>query len=679
MRKAFQARRRFARGVRIHRRDLADGWGRVSLPTALDRKYPNASAEWPCQWVFPQQKRWRNRKTGEEGRHHLHETILQRAVGEAARRSGVAKRVGCHVLRHSFATHLLEAGYDIRTIQELLGLKDVSTTMIYTNAAAEPQGVIQLKTRDSVTTIGAGMAHYIDGFVLPVRRDRLNEYKRLAETVLLLSLCLSLACSLPLRDRTNPGEVDFPTSGSPEAQRHFLQGMVRLYSVVPRPAPPLSAAYYDAREAFRKAQEIEPDFAMAYWGEALTHFRDPESGRAVLKRLAATPEGRLAKAPTRREKEYLRAIEVFFGDGDEETRDLAYAEAMRRLSGEHPEDVDAAVLYARALRRTCRGTSQDKEGDLACYSRAAAAAEEAFAANPQHIGAACFLVRTYDDASYAPLGLRAARVWARFDPAAHQPSHIFFAMGMWDEVATSNQACVVKYQENKGHRAHCQTFVDYAFLQQGRYREVRETTKLWDLYIVETRQWGLATDRLDVSDRDNGRRLFVYGWGRLATGDKKAAEEALLFLKTLRDTAEDEASADRIEIMVKELQALLLVAQGDGDGGVSLLKEASALEDRRRFEFGFRPPFTLKPAHELLGEILLKLDRPQEARKEFDLALDRTPGRALSLLGLARASAESGEGLRARQAYAQLWEMWSQADDQLPEREEAARHLGVSR
>lgn len=130
------------RVAEIHRQDIDDGWGSVILPEALSRKYPNAPRDWRWQWVFPQKNRWKNQSTGEEGRHHIDQSLVQRAVKEAVAAAGVTKRAGCHTFRHSFATHLIENGYDIRTVQELLGHKDVNTTMVYTHVLNRgPSGV----------------------------------------------------------------------------------------------------------------------------------------------------------------------------------------------------------------------------------------------------------------------------------------------------------------------------------------------------------------------------------------------------------------------------------------------------------------------------------------------------------------------------------------------------------
>src|SRR5437773_258584 len=208
-----------------------------------------------------------------------------------------------------------------------------------------------------------------------------------------------LLSSAPALAQQDFGEVAFANSGPPSAQADFLLGLAQLHNF----------EYEDAAEHFRKAQQAAPDFVMAFWGEAMTqnhpvwHEEDVADAREILKRLAPTSEARLAKAPTEREKLYLRSAEVLFGDGTKEERARQYESLLAEIHRKFPEDVDGAAFYALATL----GTTEHGR-DFATYMRAAAVLEEVFRQHPHHPGVVHYLIHCYDDSVHAPLGLRAA-------------------------------------------------------------------------------------------------------------------------------------------------------------------------------------------------------------------------------------------------------------------------------
>ena len=494
------------------------------------------------------------------------------------------------------------------------------------------------------------------------------------------------------------GRIDFPTSGSAAAQSHFIQGVLLLHSF----------EYDDAREEFQAASKIEPGFAMAYWGEALTYThpvwveQDVKSARQALARLGPTAEARIAKAPTEREKDYLRAVEALYGEGTKVERDVAYAEAMGRMHEKYPDDMEAATLYAVALLGTCQ-----HDRNYAVYMRAAAVAEEVFAKNPQHPGAAHYLIHAYDDPVHAPLGLRAARVYAKIAGSAshaqHMPSHIFIAMGMWDDVVASNVASVEVADARAARKGlgpdarnyHSLFWLEYAYLQEGRKADARRVledvarsaAQIGSPHSMSNLQTMRAFYELETGEADGlsgnvdaakggvtARTAMLMAHGALAVRQGRI-EEARGLLTQLRaglgaagggpeahpagmtmSPAGGMYPPKDAEIMGRELEAMVLRASGQRDEALRLLTAAAAEEDGLSFEFG--PPMPVKPAHELLGEMLLADGRAKEARVEFERTLAKCPKRTLALRGLAKAAAQSGDAAAAARAQQDLKAFW---------------------
>jgi tetratricopeptide (TPR) repeat protein len=502
--------------------------------------------------------------------------------------------------------------------------------------------------------------------------------------------------------------IRFPNSGPLPAQPSFLRGVVALHNF----------QYEEAVEAFREAQRIDRDFAMAYWGEAMACNQtlwlnqDTVAAREILLRLGPTPDARAGKARTDRERGYLRAVEVLYGEGDKVARDRAYADAMSRLAAAYPEDPEASSFHALALLGTAaRSPSLFRDGGDDAHQHAlvgsqtqkevAAILENVLARNPDHPGALHYLIHDYDDPDHARRALPAARRYAKQAPgsshALHMPAHIFLQLGMWDDAAAADQASFrasEAWVERKGlgvgmRDHHSLSWLLYESLQQGRYEKAREAIDLMgpavaetgeprfkailsDMrarYVIETRSFQeLATAR----DFGTSGELFAIGMSAARRGDANVAERARAELERRAGSREPGGSGSRgrdVPVMEKELAALLAVGMNNADEAVGRMKEAVALE--RELPPPLGPPRPIKPAPELFGEILLELGRPREAVGEFERALERWPNRSLALLGLARAHAALGDRDSARREYRRLLVNWRSADAGIPELKEA--------
>ena len=534
------------------------------------------------------------------------------------------------------------------------------------------------------------------------------------------------------------GKVEFPTSGSEKAQVHFLRGLAALHSFW----------FEEALEEFQQSTKIEPGFMMGYWGEAMAYNhplwseQDTEAGRKVVAQIKDT-----AKL-TQREQAYLNAVKSLYGEGDKLTRDKAYSLAMEKIYRAYPDDLEAACFYALSLLGTVR---LEDQGFLR-QMRAGAIALAVYQKNPNHPGAAHYIIHAFDDPEHAILALPAAHRYAEIAPEAaharHMPAHIFLQLGMWPEAATSNEsawavsdAWVKRKNLSISLRDyHSLHWLLYVYLQQGRFSKAEQLLALMQKtmsesvsdnklrpnyyannyanmaasFIVESERWDQAA-KLFPAEASQGERAgqepaATEHAGHGATA-KPAGASAMtvrysnvsvtlpLFVRAMAATTKSPADAEKglaeiqnirkgqsaaqgagnaraqkmMEIRELEIAALVSASKGNFNEAIEMMKKATTLEESMSPPSG--PPVLIKPSHELFGEILLRANRPKEAAQQFATALSRQPNRARSLLGAARAAAQSGDGKTAAEIYSTFLRQWQQADAQLAELREAQDYL----
>jgi len=515
-----------------------------------------------------------------------------------------------------------------------------------------------------------------------------------------LAIALMMTLGVQVFADSDLGRIDFPNSGAADAQDSFIRGVLLLHSF----------EYEDARDAFRKASQIDPDFALAYWGEAMTHNHplwrqlELDAARGALARFAPTPEERLEKTKTERERDYMRAADILFGEGgDKVQRDKAFSDAMGELAARYPEDLEARAFYALSILGTAEGVR-----DFRIYMRAGAVAEEVFAVNPLHPGAAHYMIHSFDDPIHAPLGLRAARVYAGIAPAAshaqHMISHIYVALGQWADSVQANVNAVDVSVERRRQKSlgpdavsyHALHWLEYSYLELGRVADARKTLEMMTklatesgsgsamrhhammraTWIVETGGMEgpaeLETDK--ASSTSAVASIFGTGYHALRTGDLAGAREASRRISNLEtDTvAARQSKSDTgmgisnddlaaIAVMKSTLQAAIALETGNGERASKQMLEATAIEDSMALEYG--PPTIVKPSHEAFGEMLLRLERPADAMVEFRKALERAPRRTLSLRGMAHAASAAHHEKALEHACASLADILAGADE----------------
>lgn len=488
---------------------------------------------------------------------------------------------------------------------------------------------------------------------------------------LLIALCV---CPL-FAENQELGNINFPATVSPKLHPRFIHAVLLLHSF----------NYTEARALFLELQKEDPEFALAYWGEAMTYNHplwnqlDLEAARHALNKLAPTPEEREAKAPTPKEKGWIHAINLLFGEGDKKQRDWNYALDMCQFYLKNPNDDEIGAFYALSLLGKDQGVRHFSE-----FMKAAGVANDIFIRNPQHPGASHYMIHSVDDVIHAPLGLNAAVAYSKIAPssahALHMSSHIFLALGMWKDVVTSNEAAwqagLDKMKKNGDtirdleiHDLHALQWLHFGQVQQGNEKEAYPLLKtMYDMtqtvqspmfkwyyammraaHMVNLEQWNVdllppvAMQNVEFSAVASD--LYANAMQQLLY-QKQPIDDRIAELQKLLETEKEKLKAqkepgkdffvgvyqdgiDAAEVILLQMSALNHKAKGNSSQTQQLLEKAVLAEES--IPVGYGPPIPPKPSRELLGEFFLERDQLQEACQQFADELNQLPKRWVAL------------------------------------------------